>query len=66
MENSIRIERAKKRMTQQELADKLGVSRQTIFAIENGKQIPSTPLAMKIRKVFGCSFDELFKLEETD
>ena len=48
MKNTIRVARAERRMTQQELADTAGVSRQTINAIESGKFIPSTVLALKI------------------
>lgn len=50
-------------MTQQELADKLGVTRQTIHAIETGKFNPSTKLALQIAKVFGVSLEEIFYLE---
>ena len=49
MENTIRVERAKKKITQAELAERVDVSRQTIHAIETGKFIPSTVLALKIR-----------------
>ncbi len=66
MENSIRVERAKKKITQAELADKVNVSRQTIHAIETGKFIPSTVLALKIANFFKVSFEEIFTLEKTD
>lgn len=66
MENSIRVERAKKKITQAELADKVNVSRQTIHAIETGKFIPSTVLALKIANFFKVSFEDIFKLEKTD
>jgi len=66
MENSIRVERAKKKITQAELAEKVNVSRQTIHAIETGKFIPSTVLALKIAKFFKVKFEEIFKLEEGD
>ena len=52
MTNNIRVERAIKRMTQQQLAELVKVSRQTINAIEQGKYVPSTVLALKIAKVF--------------
>ena len=52
MKNRIKIERAEKDVTQQQLADAVGVSRQTIVAIEKGKFMPSTPLALKIAKYF--------------
>ncbi|MBN2892975.1 MAG: helix-turn-helix transcriptional regulator [Bacteroidales bacterium] len=66
MENLIRVERAKKKITQAELAEKVNVSRQTIHAIETGKFIPSTVLALKIAKFFKVKLEDLFKLEETD
>jgi putative transcriptional regulator len=64
MQNMIRVERAKKRITQAELAEKLNVSRQTIHSIETGKFIPSTVLALKIAKYFDVSFNEIFQLSE--
>lgn len=66
MENQIRVERAKKKITQAELAKKVNVSRQTIHAIETGKFIPSTVLALKIAKFFKVRLEDLFKLEEVD
>ncbi len=66
MENTIRVERAKKKITQAELADKVQVSRQTIHAIETGKFVPSTVLALKIANFFNVKLEELFKLEDTD
>ncbi len=63
MKNSIRIERAVKRISQQELAEAVGVSRQTIYAIENDKFIPSTELALKLSAYFGKSVNELFSLD---
>ncbi len=63
MKNEIRVFRAKHRFTQDELADKLGVSRQTLSAIENNKYFPSLELALKIAKVFGCTVEDLFSLE---
>ncbi|MBP8115702.1 MAG: helix-turn-helix transcriptional regulator [Chitinophagaceae bacterium] len=66
MKNSIRIERAVKNITQQQLADQLGVSRQTINAIESNKYFPSTMLALKMAKLFGKTVEQLFQLEEED
>lgn len=66
MKNRIRVERAEKRITQQELAEKCGVSRQTINAIEAGKFIPSTVLALKIALTFQKAVEEIFELEEED
>ena len=62
MKNNIRVERAILRISQQDLANAIGVSRQTIFAIENGKFIPSTELALKLSTYFGKSVNELFQL----
>ena len=66
MENSIRVERAKKKITQAELAKKVNVSRQTIHAIETGKFIPSTVLALKIANFFKVGFEDILKLENAD
>ena len=51
-------------MTQQQLADKVGVTRQTIIATEQGRYAPSLPLAIKIARAFGKTVDEVFQLEE--
>lgn len=53
-------------MSQQELADKLSVSRQTINAIELGKFNPSTLLSLKMSQVFGVSVNDIFSLDEED
>ncbi len=66
MKNSIRVERARHNMTQQDLADRTGVTRQTIAAIEQGKFNPSTVLALKMAWLFDISVNDLFELEETD
>jgi len=66
MKNSLKVERAKQNITQAELADKVGVSRQTINSIEIGKFVPSTLLALKIAFVFQTTVDEIFTLVETD
>lgn len=66
MKNTIRVERAKLKMTQQELAEKVGVSRQTINSIEAERYVPSTVLAIKISHVFHVTVNELFHLEEDD
>ncbi len=64
MENRIRELRAIKRLSQADLADALGVSRQTINALETGKYDPSLPLAFKLAKLFNQRIEEIF-LEET-
>mgnify|MGYP006340948769 FL=1 len=66
MKNPIRVARAEQRITQQELANATGVSRQTINAIESGKFVPSTVLALKIAHTFQKPVEEIFQLEEED
>ncbi|MEI7526507.1 MAG: helix-turn-helix transcriptional regulator [Mariniphaga sp.] len=66
MKNNIRVERAILDITQEELAQRIKVSRQSIHAVENGKYIPSTILALKIARVFNKTVDEIFQLEESD
>ena len=63
MKNRIRVERAERRLTQQQLAEAVGVSRQTINAIEAGRFVPSTVLALKIARQFAKPVEELFQLE---
>ena len=53
-------------MTQQQLADKAGVTRQTIIAIESGKYAPSLPLAFRIAVAFGVGVEDVFKYENDD
>ena len=66
MKNSIRVSRAELRITQQQLADAIGVSRQTVNAIESGRFIPSTVLALRIAQHFNKSVEEVFQLEDGD
>jgi putative transcriptional regulator len=66
MNNKIKIERAVNNLTQEQLAEKVSVTRQTINAIELKKFVPSTVLAMKICKVFNKTIEEVFSLEDTD
>ncbi|MFC4261320.1 helix-turn-helix transcriptional regulator [Ferruginibacter yonginensis] len=66
MQNKIKIERAILNITQQELATKIAVSRQTINAMELNKYVPSTVLALKIAKLFNKRVEDIFFLEETD
>ena len=66
MTNNIRVERAIKRITQQQLAELVKVSRQTINAIEQGQYVPSTVLALKIANVFEKRLDDIFQLEDSD
>jgi putative transcriptional regulator len=60
MKNDVRILRTEKRWSQAELGDELGVSRQTVNAIENGKYDPSLPLAFKIARLFGRRIEDVF------
>jgi putative transcriptional regulator len=66
MKNTIKVERAIKGLTQEDLAKKISVSRQTINAMEANKYVPSTVLALKIAKVFNKSVEEIFALEKGD
>jgi putative transcriptional regulator len=63
VKNRIKEFRSDRGWTQQELADKVGVSRQSINTIERDRYVPSLPLALTFARVFGCSTDELFTLE---
>ncbi len=65
MKNIIRVLRAEKSWSQAALADQLGVSRQSVNAIETGKYDPSLPLAFAIAKLFGRSIEDIFDDEET-
>ncbi len=65
MKNKIRVHRAMREITQEELAVSLGVTRQTIIAIEKGKYDPSLPLALRMARFFGTPVEELF-LDEPD
>lgn len=64
LHNTLRVERAKLNLTQEELAKKINVSRQTIHAIENNKYVPSIHLSLKIARFFKIDMEELFKLKE--
>lgn len=66
MKNTIKVERAKKDMTQQDLAEKVQVSRQTINSIEACKYVPSTVLALKIARIFEVGLEDIFELEASD
>lgn len=66
MKNTVKVERAIKDITQQQLADAIGVSRNTINSIESGKYVPSTVLALKIARYFEKPTDSIFDLDEND
>ncbi len=63
MKNRIKVQRAMHDMTQANLAEKIGVSRQTINAMEKNKYVPSTVLALKIAQLFKTPLEEIFFLE---
>ena len=62
MENELKVFRAKKDITQKELAEEMEVSRQTINAIETGKYNPSLELALKLAKFFDTNVEQIFSL----
>lgn len=66
MKNTLKVERAKLDITQQQLADMVGVSRQTINSIEADRYVPSTVLAIKISDVFKTTVNAIFELDEED
>lgn len=66
MRNRLRVLRAERDISQADLADIIGVARQTINALETGKYAPSLPLAFKIAKVFGKPLEEIFDAEAAD
>ena len=66
MTNNMKVLRAIKNISQEDLAKIIGVSRQTINAMEKGKYAPSTILALKLARFFEKTVDEIFTLEESD
>lgn len=66
MKNNIKVERAKKNITQAGLAKLAKVSRQTINAMELGKYVPSTVLALRLAHIFEVEISEIFTLEDSD
>ena len=66
MQNSIKVERAILNITQEELAQQIGVSRQTINSIEKNRYVPSTILALRIAALFSKTVNEIFVLEKAD
>jgi putative transcriptional regulator len=62
--NQVRELRVERGWTQQELAERLGVSRQSINSIECGRYVPSLPLALMFARVFRCSTESIFRLEK--
>lgn len=66
MKNTLKVERAILNITQEELAQKIGVSRQTISSIEKNKYVPSTVLALKLSQLFEKPVNEIFELDDDD
>ncbi len=66
MKTTIHVERAKQRISQDELAKKVDVTRQTIHSIERGKKIPSVELAIRIANVFKVQVEDIFHVESTE
>ncbi len=66
MKNNLRVLRAIKNISQEELAKQIDVSRQTINAMEKGKYVPSTLLALKLARFFEKPVEDLFELEENE
>jgi putative transcriptional regulator len=66
MKNNLRVERAIKNITQEEVANAIGVSRQTINAMELNKYVPSTVLALKIARLFDKKVEDIFILDAED
>ncbi|WP_405223849.1 helix-turn-helix transcriptional regulator [Dokdonia sp. Asnod1-B02] len=66
MTNTLKVERAILDLTQDDLAKKIGVSRQTINSIEKNRYVPSTVLALKLSELFEKPVNEFFKLSEND
>ena len=66
MKNKLRVLRAEYDWTQEDLAKKLGISRQAVIAIEKEKYDPSLPLAFKIARLFQKSLEEIFKYDDTN
>lgn len=64
MRNTLKIQRAKKNITQEQLAQEIGVSRQTINAMELGKYVPSTLLALKTARYFSAKVEDILMLEK--
>ena len=66
MKNNLKVERAIKNITQEELAKQIGVTRQAINSIELSKYVPSTILSLKLSQYFNKTVNEIFSLEESD
>jgi putative transcriptional regulator len=65
LRNTIRVQRARLNLTQEQLADRVKVSRKTINTIENGVFVPSTVLALQLARTLGVKVEELFQLDDS-
>jgi putative transcriptional regulator len=66
MQNRIREQRIQRELSQADLAEGLGVSRQTVISLESGRYLPSLPLAFKIARFFDMTVDKMFDPEEEE
>ena len=66
MRNRVREQRAQRRLSQADLAAALGVSRQTVISIENGRYLPSLPLAFRIARFFDQAVDKMFDPDDEE
>ncbi len=66
MRNRVREERLRRELSQVELAAELGVSRQTVISIENGRYLPSLPLAFRIARFFALPIDKMFEPDQEE
>ena len=66
LKNKLRVFRAMREMTQEDLSQKCGVTRQTIIAVEAGKYAPSVVLALRMAQALGTTVDELFQLQDKE
>ncbi|MFZ2500157.1 MAG: helix-turn-helix transcriptional regulator [Methanosarcina sp.] len=66
MKNNIKVYRAMNDLTQESLAEKVGVTRQTIHAIEKGKYDPSLELAFKLSRLFGARIEDIFLYDDSE
>ena len=66
MRNRVREERLRRELSQAELADELGVSRQTVISIESGRYLPSLPLAFRIARFFALPIEKMFDPQEEE
>lgn len=64
LKNTLKVQRARHNLTQEQLAELVGVTRKSINTVENGKYVPSTHLALKLSKALGVPVEELFQLND--